>query len=89
MGILVYRIIYYAFYLIEMLIFVRCVLSFLPFYNKFTEFVYKVTEPLLSPCRKLIDKFNFNLPLDLSPIIALLILQFAQRLLLGLIVPLL
>ena len=37
------------------------------------------TEPVLLPCRKLMDKFNLNLPIDFSPMIALLLLQFVQR----------
>ena len=67
------------FYVYELLIFARCILSFLPFYNKLVEWVYMATEPVLSPCRKLMDKFNVNLPIDFSPMIALLLLQFVQR----------
>ena len=69
------------FYLYELLIFARCILSFIPFHNKVVEWVYMATEPVLSPCRKLMDKFNVNLPIDFSPMIALLLMQFAQRLL--------
>ena len=69
------------FYIYELLIFARCILSFIPFYNKFVEWVYMATEPVLSPCRKLMDKFNVNLPIDFSPMIALLLMRFAQRLL--------
>ena len=67
------------FYLYELLIFARCILSFIPFHNRLVEWVYMATEPVLSPCRKLMDKFNVNLPIDFSPMIALLLLQFLQR----------
>ncbi|MBR0277647.1 MAG: YggT family protein [Clostridia bacterium] len=72
----------------EILIFIRCVLSFLPIYNKFTEWVYNATEPMLAPCRKLLGNFGLNLNLDFSPIIVLLIIRFLQRIILGLLIPL-
>ena len=67
------------FYIYELLIFARCILSFIPFYNKFVEWVYMATEPVLLPCRKLMDKFNINLPIDFSPMIAIVLLRFLQR----------
>lgn len=75
-----------VFYLFELLIFARCILSFLPVYNQFTQWVYKLTEPFLAPCRRLIGRFNFNLPLDFSPIVLLLIMQFVQRLIMNILV---
>ena len=66
-------------YLYELLIVARCILSFFPFHNRLVEWVYMATEPVLIPCRKLMDKFNLNLPIDFSPMIALLLLQFVQR----------
>lgn len=73
------------FYAFELLIFARCILSFLPFYNKFTEWVYMATEPVLSPCRKLIDRFfNLNIPVDFSPILTLLLMQVIYRVLITL-----
>ena len=68
------------FYLFELLILARCILSFLPVYNQFTQWVYKLTEPFLAPCRKLVDRFNFNLPIDFSPVILILILNLVQQL---------
>ena len=57
----------------------------MPVYNGLTEWVFRATEPVLAPCRKLIDKFlNMNLPIDFSPILALLIMQFIQRLIIRL-----
>ena len=69
------------FYIYELLIFARCIFSFFPVYNRLTEWVYKATEPVLAPCRKLMSSFNINLPIDFSPMIALLLMQFAQKLL--------
>ena len=69
------------FYIYELLILARCILSFFPVYNKLTEWVYKATEPVLAPCRKLMESFNINLPVDFSPMIALLLMQFIQKLL--------
>ncbi|MBQ7953907.1 MAG: YggT family protein [Clostridia bacterium] len=67
------------FYLYELLIFARCILSFLPFYNRLTEWVYMATEPILKPCRKLTDKFNINLPIDFSPLVAILLMRLIQE----------
>ena len=83
---LVVRLVTTVFYLYELLIFARCILSFLPFYNKVTQWVYMATEPILSPCRKLMDKFNFNLPIDFSPMIAILIMQLIQRIFISIII---
>ena len=76
---LIIQLVLVIFYVYELLIFARCILSFIPFHNRLVEWVYMATEPVLSPCRKLMDKFNVNLPIDFSPMIALLLLQFLQR----------
>lgn len=76
---LVYNLIYYIIYILDMLIFVRCILSFLPFNNRFTAWVYMATEPMLAPCRKLMGSFGYGLPVDFSPILAMLLLSLAQR----------
>ncbi len=75
------------FYVFELLILARCILSFLPVDNKLTRWVYLATEPILSPCRRLINKFlHMSIPLDFSPILALLFLQIIQRILLTILV---
>lgn len=83
-GIII-QLILVIFYLYELLIFARCILSFLPFYNKLTEWVYMATEPVLIPCRKITDKFNINLPIDFSPLVAMLLLQLLQRIFISII----
>lgn len=80
MGLIV-TLLYCILYILEILIFVRCILSFLPLDNGFTRWVYMATEPLLSPFRRIIGDMTSSLPVDFSPIIVLLILQFLQRIL--------
>ena len=78
--IIIINLISMIFYVFELLIFARCILSFFPVQNRLTQWVYLATEPVLSPCRRLIDRFlNMSLPLDFSPVLALLIMQFLQR----------
>lgn len=64
------------------LIIIDAVLSFFPAAqnNKFYFFVRKMVEPFLSPIRKLLNKFEFskNIPLDFSPFIALILIQFLR-----------
>ena len=78
----------YLFNIIQIAVLVRCVLSFLPQYERsaFGRFIMTFTEPILAPCRNLWYKFSFarNLPFDLSPIIALLLLQLLASFLLKL-----
>jgi len=45
-------------------------------YNPIVRFVYGVTEPVLRPIRKLMP---FRLPVDISPLILLLIIFFLQK----------
>ncbi|MCX8034238.1 MAG: YggT family protein [Thermodesulfovibrio sp.] len=45
-------------------------------YNPIVRFLYKVTEPILRPIRKLIP---FRLPVDISPLILLFLIYFIQK----------
>ena len=45
-------------------------------YNKIVIFLYRVTEPVLRPIRRMIPRHN--LPIDFSPLIVLLIILFLQ-----------
>lgn len=59
------------------LIFIRVILSWIPKgLGKFSVFIFETTEPLLRPLRKIIPPLGGAL--DLSPIIAFLILQIIQ-----------
>ncbi|MDR3552825.1 MAG: YggT family protein [Clostridia bacterium] len=71
-------------YAMNILIVIRCVLSFFPqtLYSQGGKVIVAITEPLLAPCRKLLMRFDFarSLPVDLSPILAFLILSVISRL---------
>jgi YggT family protein len=65
---------------IELLIFARCILSWLPinFNSPIVHFIYILTEPFLGPIRKLLYKSPLGGPgmiLDISPIILLFIVN--------------
>ena len=61
------------------LILIRAVISWVkpdP-YNPIVQFLYKATEPILSPIRKLLP-LGFRFGIDISPIIAFLAILFLQ-----------
>lgn len=70
--------IYYLINLLSILIVVRALISWLPLSenNKFNSFLITMTEPVMAPIRKLLYKFEFTreLPVDFSPIVAILVL---------------
>lgn len=68
--------------LYELLIVVRCILSFFPINadGLIIRFVYSVTEFILAPIRAWMDKTPIGpskIMLDFSPFIAIMILEFA------------
>lgn len=46
-------------------------------YNPIVRFLYKITEPVLNPIRRIIPSWKIGI--DLSPMIAILIIFFLQR----------
>jgi YggT family protein len=61
------------------LIFIRAIISWVnpdP-YNPIVQFLYKTTEPILSPIRKVLP-LDFRFGIDISPIIAFLIIWFLK-----------
>ncbi|MSQ13694.1 MAG: YggT family protein [Dehalococcoidia bacterium] len=71
----------YLTYVLQILIFVRIVLSWLPLGpNPVSEFVIRLTDLILSPLRRVLPKFGM---FDLAPMIALLIIVVVQRVLQG------
>ena len=46
-------------------------------YNPIVQFLFRVTEPVLSPLRRLVPVWKLGI--DLSPMIAILIIIFLQR----------
>lgn len=50
-------------------------------YNPIVQFLYKITEPVLHPVRRLLPVYNMGI--DLSPLIVILILYFLRSFLVG------
>lgn len=74
---------FYLLEIISIIIFVRCIMSWFPIgNNKFMEFLYTITEPILEPVRNLINKFsNGPMYVDFSPVVVFLLITLIQRLL--------
>lgn len=68
---------------LNLLILARILLSWVPVdrSNPIVSFIYEVTEPILGPIRRVLPSVG---GLDLSPIIALVLVQVLQRVLLTL-----
>ncbi|WP_243423557.1 YggT family protein [Anaerotignum lactatifermentans] len=78
------------FYVLEILIFVRIVFSWVPgmgYRSAIGQLIYNLTEPILGPCRRMLDKspLGGGMMLDFSPIIALIIMALVSRLLVSLV----
>ncbi len=61
------------------LIIIRALLSWVnpdPF-NPVVQFLYKVTEPMLAPFRRIVPMYSIGV--DLSPIFAIILILFLQR----------
>ncbi len=72
----------YFFNFIELLIFIRIVLSWIsPGYgNPVTRTIYNITEPILSPFRKLMERTPIGGGImDFSPILALLFIRLLAQ----------
>ncbi|HEV8585161.1 MAG TPA: YggT family protein [Methylomirabilota bacterium] len=48
-------------------------------FNPIVRFLYRVTEPVLRPVRRRLP----NIPLDLSPVVVIIVLQFLEWVLVG------
>ncbi len=73
-----YRAISILFDIIEFLILVRIIFSFLRIgpYNLVGRFIFEMTEPILGPIRELIYKLGIDTGMfDFSPLIAVLLFQ--------------
>lgn len=62
----------------------RVLLSWMPISreNRLVAFVFEITEPILEPIRRLVPSLG---GLDISPMLALLLVEMAQRMLLTLV----
>lgn len=70
------------FNLLELTIFIECISSWIPQIqgNKFISLIHNFIYPVLEPFRKLQDRFIPGLAMDLSPIIALLVINLLRGL---------
>lgn len=70
-------------WLLEILLFIRALISWIPEAenNKFSQFIIRVTEPLLIPFRELVSRsaIGEGFFLDISFIVVLLILEMCRR----------
>lgn len=78
------------FNLLELLIFIRILLSWIPIFgynNPIGRLIYSLTEPILGPCRHMLDKspLGGGMMLDFSPVIALILMMLVKQLLVGLV----
>ena len=77
------------FYLLEMLILVRILLSWIGGYQggSVMRLLYNLTEPILQPVRNMVDKspLGGGVGLDFSPVFALILLRLVKALLMALI----
>ena len=65
--------------LIIFIIFARIILSWFvrnPYNNKFYTTLIQITEPILAPCRRVLGRFGATYGIDFSPILALVIINF-------------
>lgn len=75
----------WLFQLFYVLLLIRIVLSWVPgvnLYHPAVQFVYRVTSPILDPIRRIVPPVA---GLDLSPLVALLLLSLIQRVVIGLV----
>jgi len=65
---------------LSLAIFVRIFLSWMPIAreSRLVRMIYEITEPILGPIRRVLPAFG---GLDLSPMIALILIQLAERVL--------
>lgn len=72
------------FWLVYVLLFVRIVLSWVPNVNydhPAVQFIYRVTSPILDPIRRVVPSAG---GLDLSPLVAFLLLELIRQVVIGL-----
>lgn len=69
-------------YIVEICVLIDVVLSWIPINeNAFTDLIHKISAPFLEPGRKIQDRLIPNTPVDLSPILALVIIRIIRSIL--------
>lgn len=79
MNLFIIQVVNTAFNVLVWLIIGRCILSFIPHnpYQPVIKFIYDITEPVMSPFRRLLPTAG---GLDFSPFLAVLAVSLVQRL---------
>ena len=72
------------FWVLEMAILIRVILSWfrLDPYHPFVQIIHQITEPIIGPLRRIIPSIGM---IDITPVVALIILQIVQEILLSLV----
>lgn len=75
-----------AFEVYSWLIIARIIISWLPQNpnHPVIRFIYEITEPVLAPIRQIMPRTS--MPIDFSPIVAVLLINLLQRLIIGLLI---
>ena len=73
------------FWLVNILILIRVLLSWVSTNNNFTELIYNITDPMLKPFKDVLDKY-LNLPIDLSPLLFIITVEAVEKILIRLII---
>jgi len=75
-----------AFEVYSWLIIARILISWFPHdpHHPIMRFIYEITEPLLAPIRRMMPRTS--LPIDFSPIVAVLLINLLQRLIISLLI---
>ena len=63
---------------LQLAMFIRAIFSWFPMdENKFTDFLYAVTEPIVAPVRRLFERMNWfrGFPLDMSFLVTYIIIS--------------
>ena len=73
------------FWLVDILILIRVLLSWFPMNNNFTDLIYNITDPMLKPFKDVLDKY-LNLPIDFSPLLFIITIEAVEKILIRLII---
>ena len=73
------------FWLVDILILIRVLLSWFPMNNNFTDLIYNITEPILKPFKDVLDRY-LNIPIDLSPLLFIITIEAVEKILIRLII---
>ena len=84
MGYVILNLVDYAHAVISILILLRCIISWFPNINIYKEpisSIIRTVDIMLNPIRNFLYKRGYNLPIDISPIIAIFLINFIARVL--------